>query len=214
MATDSVDTSVDSTPEPKPRKKAAPRKRAAAANPDETITLTRAQLDELLSRVTGTNVAASAPVNNSDFLGAVREIIQASKPPERITVDNRVAFNPMNPTNEKRKLAKPFFQNFERVDEEDLTPLEYQLIPQLKPGLFIKSRRGIALVEVIFVKRGDKRGVHIRYDNSKADKAIELQTYAPTLEVMLQKCISEYAAQQQLILKRRAAGLPDQEDDE
>ena len=50
-------------------------------------------------------------------------------------------------------------------------------------------------------------------DNSKADKSLELATYAPTLEVMLQRCISEYATQQKALAARRAAGLPDEEED-
>ncbi len=93
-----------------------------------------------------------------------------------------------------------------------MTPLEYELIPQLKSGQFLKSRKGIPLLEVIVVKRGASRGIHLRYDNSKADKNMELMTYAPTLEIMLQKCIAEYAVQQSALAKRRAAGLPDEED--
>lgn len=212
------DTSAEQTPAPtpKPRKARAkkPRAVAAPADPNETVTLTRAQLDELLSRVTNTDVSRSAPVTNGDFLAAVQAIIRESRPAEKITVANRVPQNPMNPTNEPRAWKKPFYQNFEEVEVEDVTPLEYELIPQLKQGLFIKSRKGIPLVEVIIVKRGPQRGIHLRYDNSKKDKAIELQTYAPTLEIMLQKCIAEYAQQQDALVKRRAAGLPDDDEDE
>ncbi len=94
-----------------------------------------------------------------------------------------------------------------------MTPLEYELIPQLKPGLFLKSRKGVMLLEVIQVRRGASRGIHLRYDNSKADKNMELMTYAPTLEIMLQTCIREYKLQQEALAKRRAAGLPDEADD-
>ncbi len=164
-------------------------------------------------RVTGTDVVRSAPVTNGDFLAAVQAIIKESRPAEKITVANRQAFNPMNPTNEKRLWAKPFYQNWELVDPDDVTPLEYQLIPQLKSGLFINSRKGVPLVEVVVVKRGPQRGIHLRYDNSKKDKGIELMTYAPSLEIMLQKCLAEYAKQQDVIAARRAQGLPDEDED-
>jgi hypothetical protein len=215
MATEQLDPTVDSAPAPKPRKKSAPKRKPAVTDPNETVTLTRAQLDELVARLSGapTPVSEAATVTSQDFLGAVKEIIKESRPVEKITVANRVPHNPMNPTNEPRSWKYKFFQNFEEVELEDVTPLEYELIPQLKPGLFIKSRKGVPLVEVVLVKRGNLRGLHLRYDNSKADKAIELQTYAPTLEIMLQKCINEFVAQQKLKADRRAAGLSDEDED-
>lgn len=156
----------------------------------------------------------SVNVSQGDFLGAVKSIIEASKPPEKVTVDNRVAYNPMNPGNEPRPDFKyPYFQNFDKVDVEDLLPEEYRLVPLLKPGLFIKSRRGIPLVEVLIVKRGPQRGVHIRYDN-KGDKGKELQTYVRDMTEMLQKCIAEAAKQAEVRAARRAAGLPEDDEDE
>lgn len=153
-------------------------------------------------------------VTHTDLIGAIGEVIKASRPAEKITVANRTALNPMNPTNAPRKWAKPFYQNWELVEVEDVTPLEYALIPQLKPGLFIRSRKGVPQVEVLFVKRGPQRGVHIRYDNSKQDKSIELMTYAPSLEIMLQKCIAEHKVQAEALQKRRAAGLGDDPEDD
>lgn len=211
----------------KTRTKAKP----PVGSPDDTVTMTRAQLEELVARVAGTAAPvaggpaavldgisngrpSSSPVTNGDFLDAVRAIIAETRPAQKITVANRVALNPMNPTNEVRKWKKPFYQNFEEVEVEDVTPLEYELIPQLKQGLFIKSRKGIPLVEVVIVKRGPQNGIHLRYDNSKKDRGMELMTYAPSLEVMLQKCIAEYKVQQDTLAKRRAAGLPDESDED
>jgi hypothetical protein len=165
--------------------------------------------------------AASAPaqsanvnVSQEDFLGSVKAIIDASKPPQKVTVDNRRAYNPANPNNDPRPPFKyPFFQNFDKVDMEDLWPEEYRLIPLLKPGLFVKSRRGIPLVEVAIVKRGAQRGIHLRYDN-KGDKGKELQVYCRDLTEMLQKCIAEAAKQAETKAARRAQGLPEDEDDD
>lgn len=156
----------------------------------------------------------SGSVSGNDLVSVMKQVIDASRPAEKITVANRIARNPMNPTNEVRKFKKPFFQNFEAVDTDDVTPEEYVLIPQLRPGLFIKNRKGVPLVEVIDVKRGASRGVHLRYDNSKVDKSMELQTYAPTLVVMLEKCIKEAAQQQEVLKARRAAGLSDNVEDD
>jgi hypothetical protein len=182
--------------------------------------LTKAQLDELLARAAGNAGApAPAPVNDMDapvsghtLLGALQQVVDASKPPVKITVDNRTAFNPMNPTNAPRpEMRYPFFQNFDRIEAEDLLPREYELIPQLKPGLFIKSRRGIPLVECLIVKRGASRGIHLRYD-SKGDKGRELQTYCRDMTEMLERCIREAVEQASKRAARRAKGLP--EDDE
>jgi len=41
----------------------------------------------------------------------------------------------MNPTNAPRpEMRYPFFQNFDKIEVEDMLPKEYELIPQLKPG--------------------------------------------------------------------------------
>lgn len=183
---------------PRPPKTRAPRTRTRAAAP----------------AVPAVPASDGVAVTQTDLIGAIKEVIIASRPPEKITAANRIAYNPMNPANEKRAWKRPFYQNFEAVDTEDVTVLEYELIPLLKPGLFIKSRKGVPLVEVLIVKRGQQRGIHLRYDNSKKDKGIELMTYAPSLEIMLQKCIAEYKVQQDALAKRRAAGLPDDEDDD
>lgn len=219
------ETPADSTPAEAPtRKPRAPRKAAAprAARPakkEETVTLTKAQLDELIARAAGNPAPAvqlasdmDAPVSGHTLLGALQQVVDASKPPVKITVDNRTAFNPMNPTNALRpELRYPLFQNFDKIEVEDMLPREYELIPQLKPGLFIKSRRGIPLVECLIVKRGSMRGVHLRYD-SKGDKGKELQTYCRDLTEMLERCIREAHEQAAKRAERRAKGLP--EDDE
>lgn len=181
-------------PLPKPARK--PRQ-ARAARPVETQ-----------------SAAPAAAVSQDDFLGSVKAIIEATKPPVKITVDNRVAHNPMNPNNDPRPAFKyPYYQNFDKVEPEDLLPEEYALVPQLKAGMFIKSRRGIPLVEVVIVKRGNQRGIHIRYDN-KGDKGRELGTYCRDMTEMLQKCIAEAAKQATERARRRAAGLPEDDEDE
>jgi hypothetical protein len=219
------ETSADQTPEvtPKVRKTRAPKKATApraprAAKAEATVTITQAQLDALIARASGqpAPVAAEtdmdAPVSGRTLLGALSQVVEASKPPVKITVDNRTAFNPMNPTNAPRpEMRYPFFQNFDKIEVEDMLPKEYELIPQLKPGLFIKSRRNIPLVEVLIVKRGGARGIHMRYD-SKGDKGKELQTYCRDMTEMLEKCIREAAEQAAKKASRRAQGLP--EDDE
>lgn len=159
-----------------------------------------------------TSAAPAVAVSQNDFLGSVKAIIDASKPPTKITVDTRIPHNPMNPKNEPRLPFKyPYYQNYDKVEPEDLMPEEYRLVPLLKQGLFIKSRRGIPLVEVVIVKRGSQRGIHIRYDN-KGDKGRELQTYVRDMTEMLQRCITEATKQAEVKAARRAAGLP--EDDE
>lgn len=193
-------TTSETTPAPKVPKTRKPRAPRQAAAP----------------RAQAAPVASDAPagVSQNDFLGSVKAIIDASKPPTKITVDNRVAHNPMNPLNEPRHQFKyPYYQNFDKVEPEDLLPEEYLLVPQLKQGLFIKSRRGIPLVEVVIVKRGNQRGIHIRYDN-KGDKGRELATYCRDMTEMLQKCVTEAAKQAQVRAERRAKGLPEDDEDE
>lgn len=156
---------------------------------------------------------AAAPTVGVDILAAaLAQAINATKPAPKITVANRTTHNPMNPTNARRKLAKTYYQNYDRIDAEDLTPAEYDLLPKLKAGMFIPDGREGFLIEVIDVKRGAQRGMHIRYNNGKIDTRMHLMSKAPTLEALLTTCIAEAEANLLRRKQRRAAGLEDDEE--
>ena len=127
---------------------------------------------------------------------ALAQAINATKPPPKITIANRVPQNPMNPSNRKRKLDQKYYQNFSPLDVDDLTDIEFDLLPKLRDGLFIPDGREGFLVEVVHVKRGAHRGMHIRYNNSSIDKRMEFDSkIGGSLEGLLTRCIAEAAAQ-------------------
>jgi hypothetical protein len=121
------------------------------------------------------------------------EALSALKPKEKITLANRVTRNPMNPTNRARKFPVKYYQNFTEVYEDDVLDEEYDLLLKLKPGSFITGTNGEPLVEVIEVKRGAQRGMHIRYNNKTTDQRMEFMVKCGgSMAEMLTKCIKEY----------------------
>lgn len=140
-------------------------------------------------------VASEANIPVSVLAEALAAAINATKAPARITIANRVARNPMNPTNRVRKFDKDYFQNFNKLEEDDLTDEEFDLLPQLREGNYVPNSKDGYLIEVIHVKRGAHRGMHIRYDNGSVDTRMEMMAKCPTFAAILRKCIDGYADQ-------------------
>lgn len=140
--------------------------------------------------------------------GALTEAINASKPKPKVTVANRTKYNPLNPTNRKRVLRRPFFQNFMAVDVDDLTDEEYDLLvsPELKPGQFLTDPRVGPLLELVDVKRGGQIGLHLRYNNADVNQRMNLESKAPGLAGKLRVCIHEYKTQLAERKRRRDSG--------
>lgn len=143
--------------------------------------------------------AQALGVSNAQLADTLSQL----KPKTRITIENRVARNPMNPFNRKRKLAKNYYQNFSLIDVDDITDEEYELLPQLKEGNFIADAKQGYIIEVIDVKRGAHIGMHLRYNNASVDQRMELMTKCPTLVTILTKCIKEAAEQKEERKRRR-----------
>lgn len=145
--------------------------------------------------------------NESTLAAALTAAIDASKPKPKITIANRQRFNPMNPTNRRRKFLRPFYQNFLEVSVDDVTDEEYEFIncPDLKPGMFLNDPRTGPLLEVIDVKRGGQIGLHLRYNNADINQRMQLESKAPNLIGKLALCISEYKAQSTERKRQRAA---------
>ncbi len=99
--------------------------------------------------------APETSVGVSSLAAALTEAINATKAKPKITVANRIARNPLNPHNRKRKLVRDFYQNFSLVDVNDLTDEEYELIPKLRPGNFVSDSKQGYIYEVIDVQRLD-----------------------------------------------------------
>jgi hypothetical protein len=139
---------------------------------------------------------------------ALTGAINAAKPKPKVTVANRVRYNPLNPTNRKRALRRPFYQNFALVDVDDLTDEEYDLLNsgELKPGQFLPDPRIGPLLEVLDVKRGGQIGLHLRYSNADVNQRMTLENKAPGLAGKLRVCIHEYKAQLAERKRRRDAG--------
>jgi hypothetical protein len=134
---------------------------------------------------------------------ALAAAINQTKPPARITVANRVPRNPNNPTNRVRKMPFNFYMNFGQVEEPDLTDVEFDLLPKLVPGNYIPDARQGFLIEIVDVKRGGQRGMHIRWNNQTGDQRMEVMARAGgTLAQIFNTCIAE-AAQQKLDRKAR-----------
>lgn len=150
--------------------------------------------------------AQALGISNSQLANA----LEGLKPKAKITVANRVARNPMNPTNRKRKFPYAFYQNFTEIFVDDVLDMEFDLLLKLKPGSFVAGPTGEALIEVIEVKRGAQRGMHIRYNNKTQDQRIEFMVAAgSTLVQILTKCINEYESQK---IERRAQRRREEEE--
>lgn len=156
----------------------------------------------------------AAPVDNTAVLaGALTAAIDASKPKPKITIANRTGFNPMNPTNRKRKFRKTFYQNYAEVYVDDVTDEEYELInsPELRPGLYLVDPRTGPLLEILDVKRGSQIGLHIRYSNADINQRMQLESKAPNLVGKLALCITEAKTQSAERKRRREAGEDDED---
>ncbi len=154
-------------------------------------------------------IASENNISVNVLAQALTQALEAAKPKAKITVANRVAHNPMNPENRKRVLRKDFYQNFTKVDVEDLTDEEFDLIHQLKEGNFIPDAKQGFLIEVIDVKRGSHRGIHVRYNNASIDQRMQMMTKCPDLATMFKKCIAEAEEQK---IARKARRLAEDED--
>ncbi len=65
------------------------------------------------------------------------------------------------------------------------------------------------IIEIVNVKRGAHRGMHLRYNNANIDTRMALMTKCPTLVAILKVCIAEYAAQKDE--RKRLRKLEEQE---
>jgi hypothetical protein len=137
---------------------------------------------------------------------AFSDALVSVQPKARITVANRVPRNPLNPTNEVRKFERDFYQNFTKVDPQDLLHDEYVLIPKLREGSFVPDGKEGYLFEVVDVKRGSYRGIHLRYSNGTQDQRMQLMVKAgPDLTSMLKTILADADKQKvEARAKRRA----------
>lgn len=187
---------------------AAPATPAPAANPQVlqvNVNDLAAIFAEAMKAVMTT---ANAPDNTAVLASALTAAIDASKPKAKITVANRQRFNPMNPTDRKRKFHKKVFQNFMEVDVADVTDVEYDLLnsPDLRPGQYLVDQRTGPLLEVLDVKRGAQIGLHLRYSNADINQRMNLESRAPGLVGKLAVCIAEHKTQVEDRKRRREAG--------
>jgi len=186
----------------------APNTPVPGTNPEavDPIKALAAAIVEALRQSNGA-LADSLQANNAQLV----EAINAAKPKVKITIANRIARNPMNPKNDKRVLPMAYYQNFHKIDPQDLTPDEYELLPRLKEGNFVEDGREGYLVEVIHVKRGAHRGMHIRYNNKTTDQQMQFMVKVGSdLSAILRKCIAEYE-KQKVERKRRKAQDEDED---
>lgn len=148
---------------------------------------------------------APGTVTTDQLAAAFSAALAANAPREKKTIANRKVFNPLNPENKPRKFKVPYYQNFHRISEDEVTDSEYALLPKLKPGQFVSDGSEGYLIEVVEVKRGTHMGIHLRYNNAKNDQRMQLMGIVPTLEAMCRRCIREAEDQRKSAAAQRRA---------
>lgn len=137
---------------------------------------------------------------------AFTEALAPLQPKTKITIANRKVMNPMNPENKPRKWERDFYQNFAKVDPQDVFQDEYELIPKLREGSYIADDKEGFLFEVVEVRRGSNRGIHLRYSNATPDKRMQLMVKAgATLGDMLRAILADADKQKVASRARRRA---------
>lgn len=170
-------------------------------NTDETMTLTKAQVAQMIADAIAQVRPQTQPMDMAGLAKAIGESvaagIAANTPPRKVSIGDYLRRGNTSPYHPKSNAETPRFrrmysQNGFRIEHATTYDREIELLNSIThSGRYIDR-----LVEVVVAEDGSHETVDIRFNN-KIDKVYELKGKAATFEIMLEQIVLAQSLERQ-----------------